>query len=147
MYPLPSLCKSNSLYLIIISMLGDDNEVNTRSIITHLLLLSTTTSIDCLFYCFLQISFAALGWNTIISPAGYRANFCAGNCLFPPEGTFTSHALYQSLANLHSEGAIPPPCCVPRPGTYKNLIVAINETSGFVIRTYKHMIATECICM
>lgn len=96
-----------------------------------------------------NITFASLGWDNIISPLSYTANFCAGRCEWSQRSNIQDrHAYIQAQAHFLHPDRFPPPCCVPVPDSYKSLGFVLQLSEGeFAIRNYKEMVATKCACL
>ena len=84
-----------------------------------------------------------------IEPETFRANICAGRCdTFYDENVENHHAHIQSLSHGHYPHLIPPPCCVPKPGTLRSLNILVRDgNSQFKTGYLEDMIATECQCL
>ncbi|XP_055942050.1 bone morphogenetic protein 7-like [Argiope bruennichi] len=97
----------------------------------------------------LYIDFERIGWAAwIISPKGYNAYQCMGNCHFPlgQNQRPTNHATVQSIAHeLGLTQAVKLPCCVP------DRLVAISllyfdEYGNVILKQYDDMVAAGCGC-
>ena len=84
-----------------------------------------------------------LGWNWIVSPLGYKANFCAGACpyLWSVE---TQHSailnLYRSMNPLASSS----PCCTPL--DMDPLLVMYYSNGVFEMKQLPSMTLLSCSC-
>uniref|UniRef100_T1INV8 TGF-beta family profile domain-containing protein n=1 Tax=Strigamia maritima TaxID=126957 RepID=T1INV8_STRMM len=98
----------------------------------------------------LYVDFETIGWSGwIISPKGYNAHYCAGQCSYPlgQNQRPTNHATVQSIVHemrLHS-GGVTAPCCVP------NKLLAISllffdENENVILKQYDGMVAAVCGC-
>ncbi|GFQ69649.1 bone morphogenetic protein 7 [Trichonephila clavata] len=97
----------------------------------------------------LYIDFERIGWAAwIISPKGYNAFQCKGNCYFPlgQNQRPTNHATVQSIAHeLGLTQSVKLPCCVP------DRLVAISllyfdEYGNVILKQYDDMVAAGCGC-
>lgn len=104
-----------------------------------------------------NIDFRSLGWNWIIVPSVFGANFCDGSCpTFPhdlEQVNLTNHAFLRTVhrailgPSFGKDGiSVPASKCVPiRYRPLSILYKANNET--FILRTIVDMIATSCGCL
>ncbi|KAG7172702.1 decapentaplegic-like [Homarus americanus] len=94
----------------------------------------------------LYISFKDIGWDHIISPIGYEAGMCRGECKLPvPEGdSYTNHAFMSVL--LHDRwGRGQGACCVPT--KLDSLTVMMyNQAGDPVLKNFNKMAARKCEC-
>lgn len=97
-----------------------------------------------------QVTFAEVGFPEFVFPQSYGANFCGGHCDWPlgrPED-YNKHAYIQSYANFLDNRRVPAPCCVPSPGTLKELVVVVDMGGNeFQSKRFSNMIATQCTCL
>ncbi|XP_075466364.1 bone morphogenetic protein 2-like [Ascaphus truei] len=97
----------------------------------------------------LYVDFEEIGWaGWIISPKGYNAFHCKGNCLFPlGQGLgATNHATVQSIVHaLKLNKDIATPCCVPNKLNSINLLY-FDDEENVVLKQYEDMVAVSCGC-
>ncbi|XP_013775929.1 univin-like [Limulus polyphemus] len=95
----------------------------------------------------LYVDMHDIGWdNWVISPKGFLANQCEGQCPFPISEHLngTNHALIRSLLHTFSPD-VEPACCVPitlKPVT----LLYIDDHNNVVLRQYENMAVEECGC-
>ncbi|XP_065651758.1 bone morphogenetic protein 5 [Hydra vulgaris] len=95
----------------------------------------------------LYIRFKDIGWNLIIAPEGYEANYCGGDCSFPLDNnaSATNHATIQTLVHMMFPEIIPKPCCAPN--KLKRLKVLFeDERHNVVLSHFPNMIVQHCGC-
>ncbi|XP_076315021.1 uncharacterized protein LOC143227461 [Tachypleus tridentatus] len=95
----------------------------------------------------LYVDMHNIGWdNWVISPKGFLANQCEGQCPFPISEHLngTNHALIRSLLHTFSPD-VEPACCVPirlKPVT----LLYVDDHNNVVLRQYENMAVEECGC-
>ncbi|XP_074596890.1 growth/differentiation factor 8-like [Brevipalpus obovatus] len=88
----------------------------------------------------LTVDFTQFGWDWIIAPKRYEANFCSGECPFMYM-TETNHATLVQQASPVSSG----PCCSPR--KMSSMSILYNDGNNQIIYgTLKGMKAERCGC-
>ena len=101
----------------------------------------------------LYVDFYEIGWSGwIISPSGYNAYYCQGECPFPLGQMHrpSNHATVQSIVNaigpkLESGGRIPQPCCVPDK-LYSISLLYFDDSGDVILKQYDDMVAASCGC-
>nr|BBD75245.1 bone morphogenetic protein7-1 [Parasteatoda tepidariorum] len=97
----------------------------------------------------LYIDFDRIGWAAwIISPKGYNAYQCKGDCSFPlgQNQRPTNHATVQSIAHeLGLTNAVKLPCCVPDRLLSISLLY-FDEVGNVILKQYDDMVAMGCGC-
>ncbi|KAG8196753.1 hypothetical protein JTE90_014486 [Oedothorax gibbosus] len=97
----------------------------------------------------LYIDFERIGWAAwIISPKGYNAFQCKGDCNFPlgQNQRPTNHATVQSIAHeLGLTQAVKLPCCVPDRLVSISLLY-FDEYGNVILKQYDDMVAARCGC-
>nr|CAD7573779.1 unnamed protein product [Timema californicum] len=97
----------------------------------------------------LYVDFDDIGWSSwIISPKGYSAYHCKGECNFPLEPSHlpTNHATVQSI--VHEMGLTPEvgkPCCVPT-SLASITFLYFNDDDNVILKMYEDMVADICGC-
>ncbi|NP_001158394.1 anti dorsalizing morphogenetic protein precursor [Saccoglossus kowalevskii] len=97
----------------------------------------------------LYVDFEEIGWSGwIISPRGYNAYHCKGECPFPLGQTSkpTNHATVQSIVNALKLGdEVAMPCCVPDK-LFSISLLYFDEDDNVVLKQYDDMVAASCGC-
>ena len=101
----------------------------------------------------LYVDFFEIGWSGwIISPSGYNAYYCQGECPFPLGQMHrpSNHATVQSIVNaigpkLESGAKIPQPCCVPDK-LYSISLLYFDDSGDVILKQYDDMVAASCGC-
>ncbi|XP_028329377.1 anti-dorsalizing morphogenic protein [Gouania willdenowi] len=97
----------------------------------------------------LHVDFEEIGWSGwIVSPKGYNAYHCKGQCPFPlGQNTIaTNHATVQSIINaLKLVEGIEMPCCVPDE-LFSISLLFFDEDENVVLKQYNDMVAGSCGC-
>ncbi|XP_022248615.1 bone morphogenetic protein 2-like [Limulus polyphemus] len=95
----------------------------------------------------MYVDFEKIGWSRwIISPKGYHAYYCRGECSFPlGQNQYpTNHATVQSIVQVLTPG-VGDPCCVPnklRPVS----VLYFDEHQNVILKQYDNMVAESCGC-
>lgn len=86
----------------------------------------------------LTVDFDKFGWDWIIAPKKYAANYCAGECKI---------AFMQQYAHTHvmQLSTAANPCCSPRKMTPMQLLY-FDSQLNIVLGTIPNMIVEECFC-
>ncbi|CRL08163.1 CLUMA_CG020966, isoform A [Clunio marinus] len=86
----------------------------------------------------LTVDFDKFGWDWIIAPKKYDANYCAGECQI---------AFLQQYAHTHvmQLSTAANPCCSPRKMTPMQLLY-FDSQLNIVLGTIPNMIVEECFC-
>lgn len=105
-----------------------------------------------------NLDFHLLGWDWIVVPSGFRADFCDGPCPTSPNDldkvNLTNHAFLRTVhraslvgTSLREPGRqVPAPTCVPiRYSPINILYKASNDT--YIFRSVNDMVATSCGCL
>lgn len=97
----------------------------------------------------MYVDFEQIGWSSwIISPKGYNAYHCKGQCYFPlgQNQWPTNHATVQSIVNeLSLTAGVGAPCCVPNK-LYSISLLYFDENENVVLKQYDDMVAASCGC-
>jgi Transforming growth factor beta like domain len=97
----------------------------------------------------LYVSFEEIGWSSwIISPKGFQAFHCRGDCHFPigQDSKPSNHATVISIINhlkLHKNVAAP--CCVPEK-LYSISLLYFDNEQNVILKQYDDMVAQSCAC-
>lgn len=95
----------------------------------------------------MYVDFEQIGWSSwIISPKGYNAYYCKGQCPFPlgQNQWPTNHATLQSIVNELNPG-YGNPCCVPNK-LFPISLLYFDESDNVVLKQYDDMVAASCGC-
>ena len=97
----------------------------------------------------LYVDFAEIGWSGwIISPKGYDAYHCKGECPFPLglNQKPTNHATVQSIVHaLNIVNHVTTPCCVPNK-LYSISLLYFDDDENVILKQYDDMVAVGCGC-
>ncbi len=98
----------------------------------------------------LYVDFDEIGWSGwIISPRGYNAFHCRGECPFPlgQNQRPTNHATVQSIVHALriGKGAVGTPCCVPNK-LYSISLLYFDDDENVILKQYDDMVAASCGC-
>uniref|UniRef100_A0A147BCL4 Putative transforming growth factor-beta n=1 Tax=Ixodes ricinus TaxID=34613 RepID=A0A147BCL4_IXORI len=97
----------------------------------------------------MYVDFEKIGWSSwIISPKGYNAYYCKGQCSFPlgQDQLPTNHATVQSIVNeLSLSPGVGTPCCVPNK-LFSISLLYFDENENVVLKQYDDMVAASCGC-
>ncbi|RWS28226.1 univin protein-like protein [Leptotrombidium deliense] len=97
----------------------------------------------------LFVDFSRIGWSSwIISPKGYNAFFCKGDCDFPlgHKHSPTNHASVQSIVHeLRLMPNVDKPCCVPSKLLPITLLY-FDEQENVILKQYDDMVVDSCGC-
>ncbi len=97
----------------------------------------------------LYVDFREIGWSGwIISPKGYNAYHCTGECPFPlgQDQRPTNHATVQSIVHaLKKDSHLSTPCCVPDK-LYSISLLYFDEEENVILKQYDEMVAASCGC-
>ncbi|KAK3089798.1 hypothetical protein FSP39_006621 [Pinctada imbricata] len=97
----------------------------------------------------LYVDFDEIGWSGwIISPKGYNAYHCKGECPFPlGQGQKpTNHATVQSIVHALKVGKdVSTPCCVPNK-LYSISLLYFDDDENVILKQYDDMVAASCGC-
>lgn len=87
-----------------------------------------------------------LGFNFVVQPTSYMANYCGGVCPRLTGGDTMTPTLYEFLSHLStgSPGASVMPCCAGN--TYLPLEVLIQYNGQLMIEELQQVIVTSCRC-
>lgn len=97
------------------------------------------------------VNFAAIGWDFIIEPEDYVANYCRGTC--DSVGPFTydhmqvvslSHSIGRSGADTAAAADLTP-CCAPEQ-LQPLRIIYLNDNNQITVELLPGMIVTSCGC-
>ena len=97
----------------------------------------------------LYIRFRDLGWQDwVISPEGYAAGYCEGECVFPLSDSMnaSNHAIIQSLVAMIVPSEIPKPCCAPIEVDPMRVLLSDENSNFLVMKRYPSMIVKDCGC-
>ena len=86
----------------------------------------------------LTVDFERFGWDWVIAPKKYDANYCAGECKI---------AFMQRYAHTHvvQLSTAANPCCSPRKMSSIELLY-FDEKLNIVLSKIPHMIVEDCFC-
>lgn len=97
----------------------------------------------------LYVDFEEIGWSDwIISPKGYHAYHCKGECPFPlgQNQKPTNHATVQSIVHALKIGKnVGTPCCVPNK-LYSISLLYFDDHENVILKQYDDMVADSCGC-
>ncbi len=97
----------------------------------------------------LYVDFDEIGWSGwIISPKGYNAYHCKGDCPFPlgQNQKPTNHATVQSIVHALRIGKdVGTPCCVPNK-LYSISLLYFDDDENVILKQYDDMVAASCGC-
>lgn len=97
----------------------------------------------------LYVDFDEIGWSGwIISPRGYNAYHCKGECPFPlgQNQRPTNHATVQSIVHALRIGKnVGTPCCVPNK-LYSISLLYFDDDENVILKQYDDMVAASCGC-
>ena len=100
----------------------------------------------------LYVDFEEIGWSSwIISPKGYNAYHCKGDCPFPlgQNQKPTNHATVQSIVHamrITSSGKdLGTPCCVPNK-LFSISLLYFDDEENVTLKKYADMVAASCGC-
>ncbi|KAK2165714.1 hypothetical protein LSH36_46g07046 [Paralvinella palmiformis] len=97
----------------------------------------------------LYVDFSEIGWSGwIISPKGYNAYHCWGECPFPLGQYYrpTNHATVQSIVyTMRIEKNVRLPCCVPDK-LYSISLLYFDDEENVILKQYDEMVAASCGC-
>lgn len=97
----------------------------------------------------MYVDFDEIGWSGwIISPKGYNAYHCKGDCPFPlGQGQKpTNHATVQSIVHALKVGKdVSTPCCVPNK-LYSISLLYFDDDENVILKQYDDMVAASCGC-
>ena len=97
----------------------------------------------------MYVDFDEIGWSGwIISPKGYNAYHCTGECPFPlgQSQKPTNHATVQSIVHALRVGKdVGTPCCVPNK-LYSISLLYFDDDENVILKQYDDMVAASCGC-
>jgi hypothetical protein len=99
----------------------------------------------------LYVDFEEIGWSDwIISPKGYNAYHCKGDCPFPlgQNQKPTNHATVQSIVHamrISGSRDLETPCCVPNKLLSISLLY-FDDEENVTLKKYADMVAASCGC-
>lgn len=97
----------------------------------------------------MYVDFEDIGWSSwIISPKGYNAYHCTGECPFPlgQSQKPTNHATVQSIVHALRVGKdVSTPCCVPNK-LYSISLLYFDDDENVILKQYDDMVAASCGC-
>nr|KAG5713607.1 hypothetical protein BaRGS_024655 [Batillaria attramentaria] len=97
----------------------------------------------------MYVDFDEIGWSGwIISPKGYDAYHCAGECPFPlgQSQKPTNHATVQSIVHaLRVGNNVGTPCCVPNK-LFSISLLYFDDDENVILKQYDDMVAASCGC-
>ena len=97
----------------------------------------------------MYVDFDEIGWaGWIISPKGYNAYHCKGECPFPlgQSQKPTNHATVQSIVHaLKVAKGVSTPCCVPNK-LYSISLLYFDDAENVILKQYDDMVAASCGC-
>ena len=97
----------------------------------------------------LYVDFGEIGWaGWIISPKGYNAYHCKGQCPFPlgQNQKPTNHATVQSIVHaMRIAKDVDTPSCVPNK-LYSISLLYFDDEENVILKQYDDMVAASCGC-
>lgn len=98
----------------------------------------------------MYVDFDEIGWSGwIISPKGYDAYHCHGECPFPlgQSQKPTNHATVQSIVHALGVGTkhVGTPCCVPNK-LFSISLLYFDDDENVILKQYDDMVAASCGC-
>ncbi|KAL8587803.1 hypothetical protein ACOMHN_021021 [Nucella lapillus] len=98
----------------------------------------------------MYVDFDEIGWSGwIISPKGYDAYHCTGQCPFPlgQSQKPTNHATVQSIVHALGVGSknLGTPCCVPNK-LFSISLLYFDDDENVILKQYDDMVAASCGC-
>lgn len=97
----------------------------------------------------MYVDFDEIGWSGwIISPKGYDAYHCSGDCPFPlgQSQKPTNHATVQSIVHaLRVGNNVGTPCCVPNK-LFSISLLYFDDDENVILKQYDDMVAASCGC-
>ncbi|XP_076451708.1 bone morphogenetic protein 2-like [Babylonia areolata] len=98
----------------------------------------------------MYVDFEDIGWSGwIISPKGYDAYHCSGECPFPlgQSQKPTNHATVQSIVHALRVGGkhLGTPCCVPNK-LFSISLLYFDDDENVILKQYDDMVAASCGC-
>ena len=98
----------------------------------------------------MYVDFDEIGWSGwIISPKGYDAYHCSGECPFPlgQSQRPTNHATVQSIVHALRVGSklLGTPCCVPNK-LFSISLLYFDDDENVILKQYDDMVAATCGC-
>lgn len=98
----------------------------------------------------MYVDFDEIGWSGwIISPKGYDAYHCSGECPFPlgQSQKPTNHATVQSIVYALRVGTkhVGTPCCVPNK-LFSISLLYFDDDENVILKQYDDMVAASCGC-
>ena len=84
-----------------------------------------------------------LNWGWVVSPNGYKANFCAGACPYMYSGD-TMHYNILYMHRMNNPNASPSPCCTPK--EYAPLTLMYQKEGKYRIRQLTDLLVVSCGC-
>lgn len=96
----------------------------------------------------LYVSFKDLTWQDwVISPRGYEAFYCSGDCVFPLTGRLnaTHQAIVQTLMHLLHPTIVPRPSCAPALlGSFR--VLYYLDDWNVNLKTFRDTVVQSCGC-
>lgn len=90
----------------------------------------------------LEVNFEKFGWDWVIAPRSYTANYCSGKCGFVFKTMHrATHVIQQSSNKIDGAG----PCCSPKKLAPLRLIY-FDENHNIIWGKLAAMIVKECGC-
>ena len=116
---------------------------------------ATIDTVEDLNYCRVQrwkLDFQQdMGWNFVLSPDAYWANYCDGSCPSPFIESYWNTTNYSFIKNLYhvkkgyGDSTVPRACCTPIEFADQTILYQrADETT--VMKRMKDMIVTRCAC-
>ncbi|XP_022242203.1 bone morphogenetic protein 5-like [Limulus polyphemus] len=126
----------------------NEQDVNTEEevVVTQSEVPEESSSSDCTRH-EMYVDFEKIGWSGwIVSPKGYNAYYCKGECSFPlGQNQYpTNHATVQSIVHVLFP-RVGDPCCVPNKLLPIRLLY-FDDHQNVVLKQYENMVAESCGC-
>lgn len=90
----------------------------------------------------LTVDFEEFGWDWVIAPKRYEANYCSGECPYVFLQTYPHTHLVTQAKSPGSTG----PCCAPRKLSQINMLYFNPEQSNIVLGMLPNMVVEKCGC-
>jgi len=90
----------------------------------------------------LTIDFDEFGWEWVLFPRNYDANFCSGDCSLGVVSEYPHTTLMQMGSGLHSSAG---PCCAPRKMSSINMLY-LDQDSNVILGKLPSMKVERCGC-
>ncbi|XP_062532449.1 growth/differentiation factor 8 isoform X1 [Bombyx mori] len=137
--PHPSSESNHALMPYIEVSLKDNTHKRTRRTVV-MDCTESTKEVRCCRYP-LVVNFEEFGWDWIIAPKFYNANYCSGECPY----SFLQKYPHTHLIHLSSPQGSVGPCCAPRRMTSISMLY-FDHNSNIIYGTIPGMVVESCGC-